>query len=88
LEVSHGSNAGTAGSEYRREMAGAGILIIAIGVTALAYLIAGRRRLREETRYRRTLPVIGELPLGVYVGVQVVGCLLCIGLGIWSIAAG
>jgi hypothetical protein len=69
-------------------MAGAGILLIAIAIVSLVYMVANRRRLRSETRLTRTLPVLGELPLGVYVGVQVLGCLLCLALGIWVIVAG
>ena len=68
-------------------MAGSGILLIVLGAGSLLYLVANRRRLRSETRRARTLPVLGELPLGVYVGVQVLGCLLCVALGIWLIVA-
>jgi hypothetical protein len=69
-------------------MIGAGILLIAIGAVSLLYVFANRKRLRSETRRARTWPGLGELPLGLYVGVQVAGCLLCIALGIWVIAAG
>ena len=69
-------------------MAGAGILLSVLGACSLVYIAANRRRLRSETRRARTLPVLGELPLGIYVGAQVLGCLVCVGLGIWLIVAG
>jgi hypothetical protein len=69
-------------------MTGAGILVCALGAFSLAYIVADRRRLRAQTRRVRTLPALGELPLGLYVGVQALGCVLCLGLGIWMIVAG
>ena len=69
-------------------MTGAGLLVVAIGVVALLYLWLGRAQLRRETERRRMLPVLGELPLWLYVAAQVGGALLCIALGIWLIASG
>jgi hypothetical protein len=69
-------------------MTGAGLLVVAIGVVALLYLWLGRAQLRRDTERRRTLPVLGELPLWLHVGVQAAGALLCIALGIWLIASG